>query len=378
MMDAEQRAQQRIQSIFAGLGLREGLVQGASDDEIDRFAATQGVTRIPAAVREALRLIGKQPYMLMAGTGFGVRHEFARMRVRAMPGEMSEAESRQTSEAEPGRRIRDAAGMLVLSEHQGYVQEVIDGADLDQPDPPIWVIIEGEVTGRVESVTQWFRHFEVVVERHRQELERRDDLREGRPSWASYVLPRAALTPPSSRPRDRVREIVEAVFAAGLRRGSVAGASQEEIERFAAAQGVPRVPPAVQEVLRLIGTRPGLWMPDDTTVFGVANGAQAKERAVAALHGMDHVMRDLDGILVLAEEPEYRFYVIDGADIQEDDPAVWEVHVHDRPRARKDWGSTTGWLDKKAPNIERERMNIRMLESGGEPAPDWAQDIEPR
>ncbi|GAA1269755.1 hypothetical protein [Saccharothrix xinjiangensis] len=34
--------------------------------------------------------------------------------------------------------------VLTLTAHQGYAYQVVDGADLDQDDPPVWNVVEGE------------------------------------------------------------------------------------------------------------------------------------------------------------------------------------------------------------------------------------------
>jgi hypothetical protein len=60
MSSDEQTAADAIRATFQRViseGLRVESVTGASDDQIDAMAAAQGAAHVPAAVREALRLI---------------------------------------------------------------------------------------------------------------------------------------------------------------------------------------------------------------------------------------------------------------------------------------------------------------------------------
>ncbi|WP_205630430.1 hypothetical protein [Streptomyces albus] len=57
-----------------------------------------------------------------------------------------------------------------------------------------------------------------------------------------------------------IRTVFEAVIADGLRRESVVGATDAEIDTALAAQGGSGAPSAVREVLRLVGRSPGLWL----------------------------------------------------------------------------------------------------------------------
>lgn len=75
-----------------------------------------------------------------------------------------------------------------------------------------------------------------------------------------------------------VRAVFDQVIADGLAPESVTGATDEQVEAYAAAQGVTAVPAAVREVLRLIGVDHGLWQVGSS--FGVdAVGRDAKRYA---------------------------------------------------------------------------------------------------
>jgi hypothetical protein len=144
----------RIRAIFAEMvaaGYRAEMVEGASDEEIDAVAAAQGVAVVPAAMREILRIMGRRPGLLMAATLFGV--ETADPEVKEGAGWcLEEADERGLPHG-----IRDPAGMLVIAAAHPESYSVIDGSDLAEPDPPVWVLVEsGEVRRSRDSVTHWF------------------------------------------------------------------------------------------------------------------------------------------------------------------------------------------------------------------------------
>ncbi|MFI9405275.1 hypothetical protein [Nocardia sp. NPDC052316] len=141
-------------------GFRAETVEGASDVEINAMAAAQGVDMVPAAVREVLRILGRNAGSVLAGTVFGVRGPDADDKQGALWSLEEAAE----------HEIRDPAGLLVVSEAGGYSYVVIDGSDVGKPNPPLWEITEsGVVTRRRESVTEWFSLLmdRVVQEKHR-------------------------------------------------------------------------------------------------------------------------------------------------------------------------------------------------------------------
>ena len=170
----------RIRAIFAEMvaaGYRAEKVEGASDEEIDAVAAAQGVPMVPAAVREILRIMGRRPGLLMAGSVFGV--------ATADP-ELKQGAGWCLEEAEEQgipHGMRDPAGLLVISAAHPESYVVIDGSDLAEPDPPVWVLVEsGEVRKRRDSVTQWFEKVgEGLVETRNRLADRR---RRGRPDLA--------------------------------------------------------------------------------------------------------------------------------------------------------------------------------------------------
>ncbi|MFB9908954.1 SMI1/KNR4 family protein [Allokutzneria oryzae] len=143
----------RIHSTFQDVlarGLRPEAVAGATDSEIDGMAAAQGAPAVPAAVREVFRLIGDRKGPFLGGGGFfgvhGLREHAKEMaleffdEVKAQPAEFGDPEQ-----------------MLVLLYHGGYLVCVVDGADLDDPNPPVWLLEEdGELRRRWPTVADWF------------------------------------------------------------------------------------------------------------------------------------------------------------------------------------------------------------------------------
>ncbi|MFI9509688.1 hypothetical protein [Nocardia sp. NPDC052566] len=146
-------------------GLKPDATAAASDEQIDAWAAVQGVSVVPAAVREVLRLMGHGHSVWFAGSAFGldtVDEETKPDALGALP---------QLQNA-----MVDAAGMLVLVDHQAYQYHVIDGADLAQPNPPVWLISEEEMAEAVwPSVTDWF---DANAPRVKDQLERFKRMRE--------------------------------------------------------------------------------------------------------------------------------------------------------------------------------------------------------
>ncbi|MFE9579256.1 hypothetical protein ACFYO1_22920 [Nocardia sp. NPDC006044] len=171
----------------------------------------------------------------------------------------------------------------------------------------------------------------------------------------------------------RVRAIFDGVVSAGLRRGSVVGASDGEIDRFAAEQGVVRVPAAVREVLRIIGGQPGLWFAG--THFGVhVVDAGTKRAATATVDNVPHDIRDIPGMLVLSAHQGYAYQMIDGAVLDQDDPPVWDVSEGEE--ARQAWSSVSAWFAASAPNIPELYEMLQLKREIGRPVPSWAADIE--
>ncbi|MFB8002157.1 SMI1/KNR4 family protein [Nocardia sp. NPDC056000] len=349
-------------------GLRRDSVSGASAEEIAHFAAEQGVTQVPAAVDEVLRLIGRQPGLWFDGAEFGVlsgiddavkRHVITRSVVGVEHG------------------IRDLAGILVLSARQGYVYHILDGADLGHDDPPVWEIVEGASSRSWPTTSAWLSDMEPLVESLRRDLERYELNGWERPTWGDDILPRTAKGLPSEHPGERVRNITETAYSAGLRRSSVKGASEDEIDRFGAEQGVQNIPTAVREILRSVGREPGYWM--FPMKFGTAGiDSESKRTVVAALRGMKHDLIDPEGTLLLAAYPDQTYYVIDGADLLQDDPPVWTIGIAGpAKRVRKEWASTTSWFEAMAPDIPRARRSLARFEDQGRPIPAWADFLEP-
>ncbi|MDT7798075.1 MAG: hypothetical protein QOI78_1508 [Actinomycetota bacterium] len=175
---------ERIREIFAAAvsnGLRADSVRGSSDDEIDAWAAEQGARAVPAAVREVLRTIGHDHGLWLAGSSLGVgavRREAKNHLLATLP--------------TLGDPLEDPEGALVLVEHQSYTFHVVDGVDAALPDPPVWLVTEGEEAEKQwESVSFWFRTITPDIARYRERLEVMQELGRKRiPDWAQYIEPR--------------------------------------------------------------------------------------------------------------------------------------------------------------------------------------------
>lgn len=171
-MTPEAAAIARIRAIFAGMvaaGYRADKVEGASDEEIDAVAAAQGVTEVPAAMREVLRIMGRKPGLLMAGTVFGVGT--ADPEIKEGAGWcLEEADERGIPHG-----LRDPEGLLVITAAHPESYGVIDGSDLAEPDPPVWALMEsGHAWRSSDSVTQWFAKVgEALVETRNMLADRR-------------------------------------------------------------------------------------------------------------------------------------------------------------------------------------------------------------
>ncbi|MER7963692.1 hypothetical protein [Streptomyces ardesiacus] len=181
MDSTSSEAMKDIRTVFESViadGLRRESVEGATDAEIDTALAAQGVADAPSAVREVLRLVGRSPGLWLAGSGFGVRAMTSAMKAHALA----------TLDALPGHGIRDPASALVLVEHQAYAYHLIDGADLKKPDPPVWLVTEGETAvadAAWPSTAQWFRWAAPDMSRFRERLEVLRETGERRlPAWA--------------------------------------------------------------------------------------------------------------------------------------------------------------------------------------------------
>ncbi|MFF9557563.1 hypothetical protein ACF1DY_17325 [Streptomyces albus] len=173
-----------IRTVFEAViadGLRRESVVGATDAEIDTALAAQGVSGAPSAVREVLRLVGRSPGLWLAGSGFGVQAMTSAMKANALA----------TLATLPSHGIGDPASALVLVEHQAYEYHLIDGADLGQPDPPVWLVTEGETAiadAAWPSTTQWFRWAAPDISRFRERLEvLREVGKPHLPAWAEDI-----------------------------------------------------------------------------------------------------------------------------------------------------------------------------------------------
>jgi hypothetical protein len=143
-------AASRVREIFTSVvteGFRVEMVEGASDEEIDRMATAQGVRAVPASLREVMRLLGRKPALWFAGSIFGVIGVDAAVKQDALD-----------CLDEAGEQLMgDPRNLLVVLDAAGSSYLVVDGADLELPDPPLWLLTEaGTVEKRWGSVTEWF------------------------------------------------------------------------------------------------------------------------------------------------------------------------------------------------------------------------------
>ncbi|MEV5646851.1 hypothetical protein AB0L57_01255 [Nocardia sp. NPDC052254] len=173
-----------IREIFAAAvsdGLHPDSVRGASDAQIDAWATEQGARAVPLAVREVLRLLGREHGLWLAGSSFGVH---------AVRGEAKNHFFATLSTL--GDPLDDPEGALVLVDHQSYTFHVVDGAETDLPDPPVWLVTEAETAEkRWDTVSFWFQAVTPDVARYRERLEIMQELGHGRiPGWARHIAPR--------------------------------------------------------------------------------------------------------------------------------------------------------------------------------------------
>ncbi|MEV6874708.1 hypothetical protein [Amycolatopsis sp. NPDC051128] len=184
------------------------------------------------------------------------------------------------------------------------------------------------------------------------------------------------MTEPNDEATERIREIFAEAVSNGLRANSVSGASDDEIDTWAAEQGARAVPAAVREVLRTIGRDHGLWLAGSS--LGVdAVQREAKNHLLATLPALGDPLEDPEGALVLVEHQSYTFHVVDGAEASLPDPPVWLVTEGEE--AEKQWASVSFWFRTITPDIARYRERLEVMqELGRKRIPDWAQYIEPR
>ena len=175
-----------------------------------------------------------------------------------------------------------------------------------------------------------------------------------------------AAAPDSAR---RIRATYDRVLAEGLRSDSISGASRDQIDAMAAAQRVASLPAALREVYGLIGARSGLWLAGSS--FGTAmDGRTVKSHALASLGRLPNPFADAPGMYALVSHQASAFHVLDGADLDVDDPPVWLVAEEEA--VIQAWDTVSAWFAATAPDVARyrERLEI-MLELGDDP-PRWA------
>ncbi|MCM6777270.1 hypothetical protein NDR87_27665 [Nocardia sp. CDC159] len=122
-----------------------------------------------------------------------------------------------------------------------------------------------------------------------------------------------------------IRHLFEEVERNDMDLSRVVGASDEEIDRMAAAQNVPNVPVAFREVLRLIGKNEGPFF-GAIDYFGVSGDYyEAKDLALEFYRELppdQDVLVDADHMLVLTTYQGEACVVIDGASLGESNPQI--------------------------------------------------------
>ncbi|MFF5096208.1 MULTISPECIES: hypothetical protein [Actinosynnema] len=108
-------------------GFRADEVVGASAEEIDGVARAQRASGVPAALREVLRLMGREPGMWLSGSSFGgvLDGESKRDALDCLD---EHDAARLGSGDEGGHGMVDAEGMLVVLDAAGSSYLVVDGA----------------------------------------------------------------------------------------------------------------------------------------------------------------------------------------------------------------------------------------------------------
>lgn len=173
----------------------------------------------------------------------------------------------------------------------------------------------------------------------------------------------------------RVRDIFDDAVARGFRAESVRGASDEEIDTWAAAQGVQMVPAALREILRIMGKQgkgfPGGWL--SSSAFGVTSiDTTDTEFAVECVKdadesGIEHGMRDPEGMLVVAGDGTGASYVvIDGSDLAEPDPPLWQLD--ESPEVRRGFESTTAWFASLGEDLMNRRRAFERRKASWHPS----------
>ncbi|MFC8042849.1 hypothetical protein [Nocardia sp. NPDC057353] len=118
--------------------IRRGLVtpdaiRGCTDAEIAALRQAQGVRALPAAYLDFLAITGKNPYWLSRDGEW----DYASL-LRA------KQTAREIVADDDDRSFAPFEDAYILQTHQGYAFEYFRGADLDEPDPPIWLYEEAQ------------------------------------------------------------------------------------------------------------------------------------------------------------------------------------------------------------------------------------------
>jgi len=163
------------------------------------------------------------------------------------------------------------------------------------------------------------------------------------------------IEPSSIQARRRIREIFDRV-ADGLRSDAVAGASELQLREWAKSQAVPTLPPAVAEVFRLVGAKPGPWWYGSTAAISRLDW-EMKELALECFYFSEGELADPRGMLVLLAHGAYEFNVVDGVDVHLDDPPVWRI-VQGSPIECR-WNSVTAWFESAAMSVQAMRERVR-------------------
>ncbi|GAB2667315.1 hypothetical protein [Nocardia goodfellowii] len=165
-----------------------------------------------------------------------------------------------------------------------------------------------------------------------------------------------------------IRAIFSRTAEAGWKPDSVVPATDAQIDEWARAQGCEDIPVAVREVLRVLGTDPGIWLKGSS--FGIGRVTpESKNHALATISQLDDELFDSSGMLVMVDHQAYLYNVIDGADLEDSNPPVWIIS--EGQPVRIGWPSVTTWLDSAAPSISDYRSRLKLKRQIGKDVPSW-------
>ncbi|MFD4443429.1 hypothetical protein ACFWPK_27000 [Nocardia sp. NPDC058519] len=127
--------------------------------------------------------------------------------------------------------------------------------------------------------------------------------------------------------------------------GGPVGATDSQIDALASVQSVAEVPAAVRQIFRNIGMIEGVFAAQGTFCVSYL-GPDAKEMAIEFFEdlpkGVDS-LNDPDGLLVVMKSQSEFCLVVDGSDLGNENPPLWELSEDGRDPVR--YSSTTAYFN---------------------------------